>query len=352
MLKKLFLFLSVFLILSAPVQSAFGQSDGGDLDLALEWLESQLQDDGGFSNGFAPESDVGTTADAVLAFVDAGWDPQEVVSQSGISPLDFLREYANSTQDAGPGVAAKVAYALNAAGFDPRTYGQRDLIGLILDGYDPASGLFGLGPFDSALSILALIASGTDVPAGAIDGLLATRLDDGSFAFSYDPSLVTGDSNTTAIVLQALVAAGSEGEIGATVEYFRSTQNEDGGWTYQKPSEFGEETDSNSTALVIQALRVAGEDLNEWGEPLTVLASLQEPSGAFGYSASFGGDNILATLQAIPTLAGADYISPVPSVRGPSNSDENVIIVVLVLLIVVLGAVTVINRNDVAGGSE
>lgn len=352
MVKKLFLFLSLLVILFAPVQSVSAQSAAGDLDAALKWLESQIQGDGGFSNGFAPESDVGTTADAVLAFIVAGWDLESVVSTSGNSPLDFLRAYASSDQDAGPGVAAKVAYALNLAGFDPRTYGQRDLISLIMDGYDTDSGLFGLGPFDSALSILALAASGFELPDGAIDSLLATRLDDGSFAFSYDPTLLTGDSNTTAMVVQALITAGSEGEIEASIEFFRNTQNEDDGWTYQKPSEFGEETDSNSTALVIQALRAAGEDLGEWGDPLTVLASLQEPTGAFGYSASFGGDNILATLQAIPTLAGADYVNPVPSAASPSNAGQSVIYGVLVLLVLVLGTVALVNRSGSAGGDE
>lgn len=332
------------LILSLPVQPAFAQDPAGDLKGALNWLEAQLQEDGGFSNGFAPESDVGATADAVLAMVVGGRDPN-AVSTSGNSPSDFLRNWVNSGDDLGPGVAAKVALALSAAGFDPRTYADRDLIALIQDGYDDEAGLFGLGPFDSGLSILALAASGSEIPDGAVEALVAKRLEDGSFSFSYDPTLPTGDSNTTAIVLQALIATGMEDELAASIDYFRATQNEDGGWTFQKPSEFGEDTDSNSTALVIQALRAAGEDLSQWNDPMRTLESFQESNGAFAFSATFPGENILATLQVIPTLAGADYVNPVVSEISESNTDQLVIVGVLVLLVLVLGSAILGSRR-------
>jgi hypothetical protein len=346
MLKKIVPTLLLIMLLSLPYQGVFAQDGAGDLEGALDWLESQLQEDGGFSNGFAPESDLGATADAVLALVVAGRDPGSVLTSSGISPLDFLRDWANSDEESGPGVAAKVAFAMTAAGLDPRTFAERNLIGLIQDGYDSESGLFGLGPFDSALAILAFVESGSEIPSGAVESLIATILEDGSFAFTYDPSLVTGDSNTTAIVVQALISAGMESEIEASIAYFRNTQNDDGGWTYQKPSEFGEDTDSNSTALVIQALKAAGEDLSNWGDPMNVLASLQESSGAFALSSTFTGDNMLATLQAIPTLAGADYVHPIPTTGVQPSTDQTVIIGVLVLLVLVLGGVIVANRRS------
>jgi predicted DsbA family dithiol-disulfide isomerase len=46
------------------------------LQAALDWLRTQQQADGGFSNGFVPGSDPGATADAVLAIVagEAGLD--------------------------------------------------------------------------------------------------------------------------------------------------------------------------------------------------------------------------------------------------------------------------------------
>lgn len=344
MLKKTTLVVMLISML-LPFQPALAQNTNGDLDGALNWLESQLQEDGGFSNGFAPESDVGATADAVLAIALAGKNPVEVLTSAGNSPIDFLREWVNSDQEAGAGKAAKITIALEAAGIAPATFAERDLIQLILGDYDSDTGLFGLGPFDSGLAILALVASGNQIPEGAIEALLGTRLEDGSFAFSYDPSLVTGDSNTTAIVVQALISADMGAQIGESIAYFRNTQNEDSGWTYQKPSEFGEETDANSTALVIQALRAAGEDIERWGDPMHVLVALQEPSGAFAFSSTFSGDNILATLQAIPTLAGADYTNLIPIVESDSNNRNLIIAAVLILIILVLGTVVVVNRK-------
>jgi hypothetical protein len=341
MYKKIVHTLLLLTIILFPIHSVFAQGTDADLDGALDWLESQLQEDGGISNGFAPESDPG-------AMVTAGLDPETVLATAGLSAIDFLRNWINTNEEVGAGIAAKIIIALEAAGHEPTAFADRDVIGLILDDYDPGSGMFGLGPFDSGLAILALVASGSEIPSGAVNSLIATRLNDGSFAFSYDPSLATGDSNTTAIVVQALIAVDRANEVSASIEYFRTTQNEDGGWTYQKPSEFGEETDANSTALAIQALKAAGEDMEQWGDPINVLSALQESSGAFAFSSTFTGDNMLATLQAIPTLAGANYVNPIPTNNSSSNSALYVILGAMLLLVAILGAAILVNRRSTA----
>jgi len=132
---------------------------------------------------------------------------------------------------------------------------------------------------------------------------LATRLGDGTYSFNGDQTPGAGDSNTTAMAVMALIAAGAGEEIGPSLGYFRSVQNEDGGWTYQKPSAFGEDTDANSTALVLQALVTAGEDPAAWNDPAQALLALQVPSGAFIFNAANSSENLLATVQALPALA-------------------------------------------------
>lgn len=298
--------------------------------------ESQQGEDGGFSNGFVPESDIGATADAVLALVFAAEDPT-TLKRMDKTPIDFLEERIRAGDVQGAGAAAKVILALNALEIDPRTFGGMDLVKTVLDGFDAGTGLFGMGPFDSGLAIAALMAVGEALPQGAVEGLVAARLEDGSYAFSVDPSLETGDSNTTAIVLQALVAADEKNEVGPSLDYFRATQNEDGGWTYQKPSEFGEETDANSTAFVLQALIASGEGLEAWGDPMATLASLQLENGAFGFSSTFPDANILATIQAIPTLAGGTYVEPVAPTEKQATTGTTVVIVAGVLLVLILG---------------
>ncbi|NIM95219.1 MAG: hypothetical protein GTO18_16095 [Anaerolineales bacterium] len=342
-MKKTFSLISLIILIILPVTSVFGQGTEGDLDAAIRWLEQQQQEDGGFSNGFAPESDIGTTADAVLVMVQAGSDPANL-EKSGYSPLDFLAKRVYAGEVESPGVIAKVILAVNAVGIDPREFGGADLVEVLLGEYDVSTGFFGMGPFDSALAILALEALDEALPEGVIESVLATRYKDGSYSFNADPTITTGDSNTTSFVVQALIAAGEEDRIDPSMSYFAAVQNEDNGWTFQKPSEFGEETDTNSTSLAMQALDAAEEDLSDWGDPLVALVNLQEPSGGFSFSESFRGENILATIQAIPVLAGATYLNP----TAPSTIQESLIsevaLVIFVLLLAVLTLAYIVVR--------
>ena len=88
---------------------------------------------------------------------------------------------------------------------------------------------------------------------------------------------------------------------------------------------------------MIQALRFAGEDLSDWGDPTATLQDLQESSGAFAFSISFPGENILATLEALITLSGGNYISPPARVSIEPMNNSALVIIVLALVILVLG---------------
>ncbi len=336
--------LLVVATIALPV-AALAKSDPA-VAAAVESLHTWQQTDGGFTNGFAEGSNMGATADAVLALVAAEEDPA-AWTMSGGSPLDYLAGQTGNLS--GPGEAAKVAMAVTVAGHDPRAFGGSDLVAVISAGYDPASGFFGGGPFDSALALLALTTADEPAPPGAVDGLLAARLDDGSYSFTGDTTPGAGDSNTTALAIQALVAVGAGEQTRPSIEYLRATQNEDGGWTYQKPSAFGEETDANSTALAIQALLAAGEDLTAWGDPVQALLNLQAPGGAFLFNRSTGTENVLATVQAIPALVGLSYADVAarggelaPAQTAPSTG---LALVVLAILAVVLTASLVLARR-------
>jgi hypothetical protein len=309
--------LSLLLTAAAPAPSP---AEG--VRQALTWLRTQQQGDGGFSNGFSAGSDLGTTADAMLAITAGGQDPS-TWSPAGASPLDFLANAVQAGNVTNPGAAAKVALAMLAAGKDPHVAAGLDLANPILEGFDAGTGFFGMGPFDSSLAILALTGMHTPLPEGALAGLIAARLPDGAYAFNGDLTPGAGDSNTTALAVQALLSAGRRDDTTASLDYFRAVQNEDDGWTYQKPSAFGEATDANSTALVLQALLASGERPIDWGDPLAALSSLQVPSGAFIFNAATSSENLLATVQALPALAGWDYLdlidpghATIPTVTG------------------------------------
>ena len=326
--------------------AAAAQKPSGPMQAAAAWLRTQQQADGGFSNGFVPGSDPGATADAVLAIAALGQSPSDWTVAGGQNPLDFLEQSAASGSIAGAGAFAKLALAAIAAGADPRSFGGADLIAGILDDFSAQVGLFGGGPFDSALALQALAAAGEPAPEGAVAGLLATRLADGTYSFNGDETPGAGDSNTTAMAVLALVAAGGRQEIAPSIEYFRSAQNDDGGWTYQKPSAFGEATDANSTALVMQALVAAGEDLSAWNDPAQALQALQVPSGAFIFNAATSSENLLATVQAIPALARVGS----QDAAGPAGTSWLMIgLGVVGVVIVAIVATRVLRRRAAEG---
>lgn len=352
-MRRFFLFLTIMLLAAFGPATARAQTSH-EIDQALTWLRAQQQPDGGFSNGFAPGSDPGTTADAVLAILAAGEDPARWVV-GGATPLSYL-EAAAPSQPLSAGLAAKLTLAARAAGLAPAAFGGVDLTAAIEGGFGTAIGLYGGGPYDSALALLALHAAGRPVPPQALDGLLSYRLDDGSFSFNGDGTPGAGDSNTTALAVQALVAADRLDALAPSLAYFRATQNADGGWTYQKPSAFGEATDANSTALVIQALLAAGEDLADWGDPSRALLALQLPSGAFSFNAAAPSENLLASVQAIPAIAGMPVTEIGASMGGDTRQpaakwlDPRLVVGTLVVLAVILigGALLVRRRQPEA----
>jgi hypothetical protein len=246
-------------------------------------------------------------------------------------------------------LAAKVTLAAVAAGQDPRTFGGASLVEVILAGFDAKTGFFGGGPYDSALAILALQAAGEPLSATAVNGLAAARQPDGSYSFNGDMTPGAGDSNTTSLAIQALLISGAGDEAAPSLDYLRHAQNADGGWTYQKPSAFGEDTDANSTALGIEALLAAGQDLAAWGHPERALQSLQMASGAWMFNPATPSENLLATVQAIPAASGVDLtdVALLPGQWGAEAGrglSQGVVVATLALIVVLLLATAIVTR--------
>jgi hypothetical protein len=297
----------------------YADSPGEALARALDWLKTQQNSDGGFGSGFGPGSAVGPTADAVIAITSAGQDASSWTN-GGASPIDYLRAQAGSVTASGE--IAKVILAAVASGQHPRAFGGRDLVAALNSGYDASRGAYSFSMFDQALAILALRNAGEAIPDAAVDALLNGQTTEGGWAFTGETIAGAADSNTTSLAVQALVAAGRKDATGRALDYFRRAQNPDAGWTYQVPSAFGTETDANSTALGVQAILATGGSLSEWlvngSDPLGALLALQNGDGSFSFQSSFRGPNALATLQAIPAIAGATLVQA-PAVRAASG---------------------------------
>ena len=283
------------------------------IETGLDYLAAQQQADGGFTNGFSEGSDLGTSCDVILAIAAGGQDASARGSGGGNSPLDYLHAQVTAGAVNTLGLQAKVVLALLSTGQDPTSFAGHDLVAEVNAAYDEDTGGYGETLFDHALAVLALTGAGQPVPSEAGQYLLNKRGEDGGWAL-FGGVGDAGDTNTTALAIQALVATGQTDELGDPFAYLHRMQNEDGGFPYQNPSDYGTDTDANSSAVVLQALLAAGESLDDWSpagdSPQDALTALYDPeSGGFLWQAAVPGPNVLATAQAIPALAGYTFVN-------------------------------------------
>ncbi|MGC9346789.1 MAG: prenyltransferase/squalene oxidase repeat-containing protein [Anaerolineae bacterium] len=313
---------ALILLFALPVLAArYAENEA-----ALAWLRQSREPDGGFPTGFAAGSDFGTTAEVILAVAAAGQDVSTWDSAEGLSPLDYVASQVASGQVSDVGNLSKAVLVAVATGQNPRDFGGVDLINQLLAQQDSTTGMFGDTLFKHAYAVLALRNAGAGVPASAVTAMTSQFTEDGAWALFGGTTPGTADTNTTALVMQALVAVGRPDAAAGALPYLRRMQNEDGGFPYQKPSAWGTETDANSTAVVLQALYALDEPLGQWvasgTDPLGALLALwDEESGAYLWQASTPFPNMLATAQAVQAGEGMTLVdvATVGASRAPQT---------------------------------
>jgi hypothetical protein len=201
--------------------------------------------------------------------------------------------------------------------------------GAVTPGYffSPTLGTYSSQSGVNAWAILGSIAISATVPATAVDGLAAAATAGGGWEWAPGWG---DDTNTTALAIQALVAAQvpvTSPVVVAGLAFLETAQGDDGGFAYAPGPGAG--SDANSTAYVVQALIAAGEDPAgvRWtaigGSVLDYLAARRQPDGGTEWQAGTG-SNQLATQQAIPALLGRPYpirqasLAACPAVFMPS----------------------------------
>ncbi len=266
---------------------------------AAGWLVSQQADDGSFA-GFSGKADAGTTVDAILALVaarDAGVDVGSSIDDAVgyLASGDIALVYTQT----GVGQAAKLALGLIATGQNPDDFAKVSPLLILEHGLNADTGFYGTGLYDTALTMLAFTATGKEIPASVFDVLASSQADNGGWAYDGTPDAANADSNTTSMVVQALVASGhGDSELVAGgVTYLKATIV-DGGAAFNVAP--GAAADANSTALVVQGLLAVGEDATPL---LAALESFQNADGSLYFNAETPGPNLLATVQAIPAWA-------------------------------------------------
>jgi prenyltransferase beta subunit len=281
-----------------------------DASDAVAWLQAQQNADGGFGS---PDSAVGATADALLAVAATGenaigW------AKEGQTTLSYLESNLGGVTKAGD--TAKVILALVASGVNPRDVGGMDLVAKVEGMVGEDGKIGGENEFinEHCYAMLALASVQRPIPSASADYLLQKQIEDGTWSWNGDTTPGTGDNNTAAMAVIALIAAGvpaNNPQIQKTLEHFQAQQNEDGGFPYIKPSPFGTDSDANSTAVVMWAIKAVGQDPagDAWKyegqdghSPLDRIRAFQNESGAFRWQDAAPDDNLAATLQALVAL--------------------------------------------------
>ncbi|MFH1737184.1 MAG: prenyltransferase/squalene oxidase repeat-containing protein [Actinomycetota bacterium] len=352
--RRMLTSLVVFLLVAmAGGGIAYAATDGSNAALkATGYLKTQQNDDGGYG---AKASTVSNTAMAVIAFKTAG---VKLPEKNNLGTVDYLKKNASALADPNQKVAntaqiAQLIVALKAAGEDPKTFAGTDWIALLKDTQDKAICLFGNTEISQAWAMIALETAGAEVPDNAITWLTEQQEDNGGYAFDAKGGMMGADTNSTALVIQALIGAGEKKNSPAVkkaLDFLKTQQNPDGGFPFVKPSPYGTDSDSNSTAWVIQALLAADEDIEdgEWVKtsvaPMGCLISLQNPNGAFVFQKTVPDDSLLSTLQAVPALMEKPYplkhgaTKTVPKTETSSNGTGISIIAAAVVGAVILVA--------------
>ena len=260
-----------------------------DITRARDWIISQQNEDGGWSDGLSERSGPGITVDALIALENADR-----------ASVEYLHDFANQNATVlHPTLAAKLTMAAVMLGEDPRNFAGVDLVGIMLT---TDSAQFSDSIFEHCLVMIAAYHADADTPPDALAYLDNEQDEGGGWGFFVD---APPDSNTTAMCIQAKIAQNDTDVTGA-LDFLRELQNDDAGWTFQKPSDFSTATDAYSTALVIMALNAAEQDLADWGHPEERLLEFQRADGAFGSE-----DDplpLFATTAAIPALANRSLL--------------------------------------------
>ncbi len=286
-----------------------GTAKAAGTDLGANWLESAQNDDGGFGSAPASDSSAALTTWAMLGLEAAGRNPFDVTNPAGESPLDFLRGHLDEVSS--PGDLARTIIALEGAGVDPRSFGGKDLVSILLK-RRAANGSYAGWPGTTSFSVIALRTAGAE---GGLDGTISwlarVQNDDGGWG---DVPGQPSNADVTGSAMQALpnTKAAQSG-----LSYLRKHQRANGGFALGASGS----VNSQSTAWAVQGMIAVGADpatINSGGSSaLDYLAARQADDGHYRYSESSDQTPVWVTGQVLVAVAG-DSLPIAPPPRQPT----------------------------------
>jgi hypothetical protein len=286
---------------------------------ALLYLQTQQSNaDGSLNKGDFFSSEL-----YAIGAAAAGYDPNVVRNGAGPSVIDFLNSHAASACPAAAdpqpsaGRCGALIQAVVAAGKSPHAFATLDLVSRLNAYFNSANGGYGdHQAFTQALALQGLVAAGASVSPVAVTFVENAQDTDGGWNFTAvknDPNNGS-DTNSTAMLLMALDAAGDHTRDAPALQWLHAQQNADGGFSFQATTP-ASPSDPDSTALVVQAIIGAGQDPAgcAWSKsghtPYSELIATQDASGGYAFPGNPSPD-AFTTAQVPPALDGVPL--PVP----------------------------------------
>jgi hypothetical protein len=216
---------------AAANSSASGRAASG-------WLARQLVDGSHFVTVFdgVTYPNQGETIDAIFAFAAT-----KTASSYGAKAIRWLERpsvlsnYIGSGADRYAGATAKLALAAEVAGINPARFGKVNLIAR-LDSLIVASGRYSDRPlnenysnaFSQALAIIAL-SRYSHAPVRAVRFLISSECKNGGFPLDFGQPTCASDTDSTAMAVQALLAAGQRAPAVRGLTWLKHVQLKNGG---------------------------------------------------------------------------------------------------------------------------
>ena len=230
---------------------------------AAGWLARQLVQGSHFVTVFDGVSypAQGETIDALFAF--AATKSANDYGARAIAWLEqpaVLSNYIGTGTESYAGATAKVALAAEVRGINPARFGKVNLIArlaklLTKSGRYSDHSAFGdfSNAFSQSLAIIALSRDG-GAPAKAVSFLISSECKNGGYPLNFAQKTCVSDTDSTAMDVQALLAAGQRAAAVRGLSWLASVQKPDGGLD----ATGGTSPNANTTGLAGEAFAAAG----------------------------------------------------------------------------------------------
>ncbi|MDW8040866.1 MAG: prenyltransferase/squalene oxidase repeat-containing protein [Nitrososphaerota archaeon] len=285
-----------------PYAETVALLSGDPLSKALNYLKSVQGIDGRIS-------DFATSCWAVMAIAAAGENPHNWKKPGGKSIVDYLIEYRHLVNLNVPTDVARFILAMTAAREDPRNVSGTNYVE-ILKGFFNNNQIGSPSQLnDDFWGVMALVSAGeaanSTIIQGSVNFIKTHQNADGGWSWAVG---VSSDVDDTSAAVMALISAGEDNStstIAKALQYLKSQQQPNGGF-----SSWGT-VNSASDSWAIGAICSVGQNPADWRvnniSVVDHLLSLQNADGSFNWTATTPANKALMTSYAIVALSFRQY---------------------------------------------